>query len=224
MTRSVSRSATSLVGRAAYGCAVLAEPGHERRLPQRQRGAAARGAVVGDGGDVQPGEPAGRRPRARRRWPRRARRWGGRRRAPRLAAADAGSGRRGRRRRRGSGGTRRRPRSAARRRTATSARGRAAASGAACRGWSRTYSPWSRVHSRISGVESPSWVPSAQVGQPRLAEPAQRGELVLGQRLGRSEVEDARRRAAPWDRARTRSRAAPAAGSPATCPTPCRSR
>ncbi len=30
----------------------------------------------------------------------------------------------------------------------------------------RTYSPWSRVHSRISGVESPSWVEDLSSGRP----------------------------------------------------------
>ena len=47
-------------GRAAYGRAVLAHPGHEGRLPQRQRRAAPGRAVVGDRADLEPGQPAGR--------------------------------------------------------------------------------------------------------------------------------------------------------------------
>ena len=220
-TRSVSRSATSLVAERRTGAPFSPTPGtnggSHRASAVRPRGEPS----VGDRDDVETGQPPGRDLAARRRWPRRARRWGGRRRAPRRAAAAAGSGRRGRRRRRGSGGTRRPRRSAVSRRTATSARARAAASGAACRGWSGRTPPWSRVHSRISGVESPSWVSSAgRAVQP--AEPAQRRELVLGERLGRREVEDARHRAAPSGRGWTRSRAARAAGSRATCPRRCR--
>ena len=110
------------------------------------------------------------------------------------------------------------------RRTATTARGRAAASGAACRGWSGRTPPWSRVHSRISGVESPSWVEAPQVGQPRLrrADAAWRAGPGRAPWWGRGRAR--RRRAAPSAAGRSRSRAARGAGRPATCPRPCRSR
>ncbi len=46
-------------GRAPRRRAVLADAGHERRLPQRQRHATARRPVVGDGGDLETGQPGG---------------------------------------------------------------------------------------------------------------------------------------------------------------------
>ncbi len=45
---------------APHRCAVLAEVGGERWLPQRERDPAARRPVLGHGGHRQPGEPAGR--------------------------------------------------------------------------------------------------------------------------------------------------------------------
>ena len=48
-----------------------------------------------------------------------------------------------------------------------------------------TYSAWSRAHSRWSRLLSPSWVVT-RTSRPERGEP---GELVLGQRLGRREVE-----------------------------------
>ena len=134
-TRSVSRSATSLAAERRTGAPFSPTPGHERRLPQRQRRAAPRRAVVGDRDDVEAGEPAGR---------------------------DLRVGHRGRGQHEGRVGAvqRRHPAqppddlgdvgaedpavvvalvdhdvAQRRRRTATSAHARAAASGAACRGW-----------------------------------------------------------------------------------------
>ena len=59
-TRSVSRSATSLVAERRAGAPFSPAAGHERRLPQGQRGASAGRSVVGDGDDLEAGEP-GRR-------------------------------------------------------------------------------------------------------------------------------------------------------------------
>ena len=57
----VGQQVGDLAGRgAAYGRAVLAQPGHERRLPQGQRGASTWRAVLGDRHDVEAGEPPGR--------------------------------------------------------------------------------------------------------------------------------------------------------------------
>ncbi len=52
----------------------------------------------------------------------------------------------------------------------------------------RTYSAWSRAQSRCSRRLSPSWVVT-RTSSPSAAEP---GELVLGERLGRREVEHGR--------------------------------
>ena len=82
----------------------------------------------------------------------------------------------------------------------------------------RTYSAWSRVHSRISRRGVAVVGGAAQVGQ---AEAGAARELVLGQRLGRRQVEDAGA-ALPFGPRLDSMAAAPAAGSRATCPRRCR--
>ena len=94
-------------GRAAQRCPVLAGALGQRRLPERERGAGAGGAVVGDRLDGRAHQPATRRPRARRPWPRPARTPAPRRTAGRSSGAGAARARRASRTPRGRRGTRR---------------------------------------------------------------------------------------------------------------------
>ena len=82
-----------------------------------------------------------------------------------------------------------------------------------------TYSAWSRAQSRSSREESPSWVAARRTARPSARRPVQ---LVLGERLGGGEVERAGAALPAAATRRPRSRSGPAAGSPATCPRPCR--
>ena len=184
----VGQQVGGLRGRgAAYRGAVLAGAGGQRRLPQRQREPPARGGVVGHGHDVETGQP----------------------RRGTLRLGDRGRGQDERRVRAvvradppqpaqhlGDVGAEdaavvvalvdddeaQRPRNAAHRSWPGSSE-RCSMSGLVS-----TYSAWSRAQSRCSRLLSPSWV----VIRTSRPSPASECQLVVGQRLGRGEVEHGR--------------------------------
>ena len=217
-TRSASRSAVSEDAARRRGAPFSPVNWRERRLPQRQRHLAARRAVAGHGEHVETGEPAGRglglgdggrgederRPRAVGRAdpaqpPEHLGDVGAEDPAVVVALVDHDVARAGR-------GT-------ARQRSWPGSSERCSMSGLVS-----TYSAWSRAHSRWSRLLSPSWVVT-RTSRPSADEP---GELVLGQRLGRREVEGRWRRAGRAAREWPAPRSAPAAGRRATCPRRCR--
>ena len=173
-------------GGAADRRAVLAGVRRERRLPQRQRHLAARRGVAGDRQHVEPGQPAGRE----------------------LGLGDGGRGQDERRGGAVGGADPAQPAqdvgdvgaedaavvvalvdhdvAAASPGTPPSAAWPGSSERCSMSGLVRTYSAWSRAQSRCSRLLSPSWV----VTRTSSPSDADRGQLVLGQRLGGREVED----------------------------------